>query len=164
MFDLLGDLKMRCAVWRFRARLNKSRDMQFGQSSEKVKNEKTKDDDGVDSVGIPTDGSKLNSGGAKAQPEANKPKPRGMLGRQAVEIPAHLPRNKFTISPSTGSVCECGCGMALIGEQTIERLTYKPAEVRVIEERYPKYVCRNCDRLVQAPVPNPRESCGRLCG
>ncbi|WP_227270044.1 IS66 family transposase [Roseobacter weihaiensis] len=40
-----------------------------------------------------------------------------------------------------------------IGEQIIERLTYKPAEVRVIEEHYLKYTCRTCDRFVQAPVP-----------
>lgn len=138
---------------RLRAQLNKSQDMQFGQSSEKVSNRKKKDDDSVASVEMPPDESLPNSGRAEALPEANKPKPRGMLGRQAVEIPKHLPREAHVIAPPNGSVCECGCGMRLIGEQTIERLTYKPAEVCVIEERYPKYICRNCDRLIQAPVP-----------
>ena len=52
-----------------------------------------------------------------------------------------------------GAVCDCGCGMVRIGEQTIERLTYLSAQLRVIEERYPKYVCRDCDKIVQAPVP-----------
>lgn len=138
---------------RLRAQLNKSQDMQFGQSSEKVSNGKKTDGDGAASVEVPPDEPMPNSGGAEAQPPANKPKPRGMLGRQTVEIPPHLPRETHVITPPNGSVCECGCGMRLIGEQTIERLTYKPAEVRVIEERYPKYVCQNCDRFVQAPVP-----------
>ncbi len=43
--------------------------------------------------------------------------------------------------------------MRQFGEQTIERLTFKPAEVRAIQERYPQYVCDDCDRVVQAPVP-----------
>ncbi len=138
---------------RLRAQLSKSQDMQFGQSSEKVKNEREEIADGTGPIDAPPIGSRPSSAAGDAQPAAPSRKPRGMRGRQVVDIPAHLPRDVHVISPPNGSVCDCGCNMAQIGEQTIERLTYKPAEVRVIEERYPKYVCRNCDRLVQAPVP-----------
>ncbi|SMX46103.1 Transposase IS66 family protein [Actibacterium lipolyticum] len=139
-----------------RAQLNKSQDMQFGQSSEKIPKKRKKkkgDDDDTGIGGTSPDGGNPNAGGDEAKPETGKPKPRGMLGRQAITIPANIPRDKATISPPNGSICQCGCGMVQIGEQTIERLTYVPAQLRVIEERYPKYVCRDCDKIVQAPVP-----------
>ena len=117
--------------------LGKSQDMQFGQSSEQSKRRKKKgnDDDDCPVVGSP-DGDPPQHGGAEAKStEDGKPKPRGKLGRQAVDIPAHLPRDIRVIEPEKGVACNCGCSMHLIGEQTIERLTFKPAEVRVIEER-----------------------------
>jgi transposase len=137
-----------------RAQLNKSQDMQFGRSSEKPpKKRKKKGDADDDSTGVKSGNDSLSLGGAAAQPEPEKPKPRGMLGKQAITIPENIPRDPVTIEPSTGSVCGCGCDMIQFGEQTIERLTYVPAQLRVIEETYPKFVCRHCDKLVQAPVP-----------
>lgn len=138
-----------------RAQLNKSQDMQFGPSSEKPpkKRKKKKGDDDAGTFGASPDDDNPNTGGAAAEPEVDKPKPRGLLGKQRITIPENIPRDTTTISPPNGAVCDCGCGMVRIGEQTIERLTFVPAQLRVIEERYPKYVCRDCDKIVQAPVP-----------
>lgn len=137
-----------------RAQLNKSQDMQFGQSSEKAQNGRKKmGDEEAEPIGAPPNDDSSNRDGAAGQPETDKPKPRGMLGRQVVNIPKHIPRDQETISPPNGSICDCGCGMVRLGEQTIERLTYMPAQVRVIVETYPKFVCRNCNRFVQAAVP-----------
>ena len=137
-----------------RAQLNKSQDMQFGQSSEKVpKKRKKKVDGDADPMGVEPNCDNPNSGGSEGQAKTDEPKPRGMLGRQAITIPDHIPRDETPISPPNGSVFQCGCGMAQIGEETIERLTYVPAQLRVIKEQSPKYVCRNCDKFVQAPVP-----------
>ncbi|MEP5383316.1 MAG: hypothetical protein ABJQ23_07885, partial [Shimia thalassica] len=88
----LSTVKMKLKVMKadnrlLRAQLNKSQDMQFGQSSEKLPKkpkEKKGDDDDTGSVGASPDGSDPNTGGAEAKPEADKPKPRGMLGRQAI--------------------------------------------------------------------------------
>jgi|GEM_PF-6399622 len=43
--------------------------------------------------------------------------------------------------------------MRPLSEHVIERLTFIPAQLRVIEEHYPKYACRACDKFVQAPIP-----------
>jgi transposase len=99
------------------------------------------------------DGGNPNTRGTAAGLEADKPKPRGLLGKQRITIPENIPRDTTTIALPNGAVCDCGCGMVRIGEQTIERLTYVPAQLRVIEERYLKYVCRDCDKIVQATVP-----------
>ena len=140
---------------RLRAQLGKSQDMQFGQKSERSKRRKGKDDDDSRSpVGGSPNNNPPQEGGAAAQTsEDDKPKPRGKTGRQAVEIPDFVPRDVHIIEPENGVVCGCGCGMRLMGEQTITRLTFEPAKLKAIEESYPKYVCRACDRLVQAPVP-----------
>jgi transposase len=50
--------------------------------------------------------------------------------------------------------CPC-CGKALhrIGEDTSERLDIVPAQFRVLVVRRPKYACRACENMVQAPAP-----------
>lgn len=136
-----------------RARLYKLGDMQFGQSSEKGSSKRKKKGDTAGSIAPDPDGGKPNSDGAAATQKEDKPKPRGKQGRQAIEIPDYLPFEERTNEPESGAVCECGCGMRYMGQQEIKRLSYKPAELRVIKERYSKYVCRTCDRFVQAPVP-----------
>lgn len=139
---------------RLRAQLSKSQDMQFGQSSERSGRKKKNDSEGEGGPTAPDpNGDQPNSGRVPATEAESKPKPRGMLGKQAVEIPPHIPRDPKVIRPEHGAKCSCGCTMRQFGEQTIERLTFKPAEVRAIQERYPQYVCDDCDRVVQAPVP-----------
>jgi transposase len=51
-------------------------------------------------------------------------------------------------------VCAC-CGGALhlIGESVSETLDWIPAQLRVIRTTRPKYVCRACETVVQAPAP-----------
>ncbi|WP_170166971.1 IS66 family transposase [Paracoccus methylarcula] len=60
----------------------------------------------------------------------------------------------IVIEPDPSQFCSCGCKTVRMGEQIIEKLAHKPAEIYVIEERYPKYTCRNCDRFVQAQTPD----------
>ncbi|MDA5555139.1 IS66 family transposase zinc-finger binding domain-containing protein [Shimia sp. MMG029] len=137
-----------------RAKLNKLQDMQFGQKSEKGSQATEQKQ--------PTD-AQADKDAPGTEPEADAPKPdaskttgtkpRGQRGRQKISIPANVPRDIRFIEPETGSICGCGCNMRPFGEQIIERLTFVPAQLRVIEEHYPKYVCRTCDKFVQAPVP-----------
>ncbi|GLQ25200.1 IS66 family transposase [Sulfitobacter pacificus] len=142
-----------------RAKLNKLTDMQFGQSSEKGagSSQKKGGEQEPNAGGGNNEGGRGDSGG-KTDDDAEPPKkPRGMKGKQAVVIPNYLSReDPRVIEPETGEICSCGCQMRPMGEQIIERLTFRPAQVRVIKEIYPKYVCRTCDRFVQAKVP-PRE-------
>ncbi|UWQ79079.1 IS66 family transposase [Leisingera sp. S132] len=137
-----------------RAQLSKLQDMQFGQKSEKLPGNRKTGGKAAPANSASCFQAGMADGNAEiAQTEDVKPKPRGMLGRQAIEFPSHLPKDIRIVEPSDGAVCNCGCGMRLLGEQVIKRLTYKPAEIRVIEEHYPKYVCHVCDRFKQAPVP-----------
>jgi transposase len=68
-------------------------------------------------------------------------------------LPDHLPRKdvRFDIDDMT---CAC-CGGALhvMGESVSEMLDWIPAQLRVIRTTRPKYACRTCETVVQAPAP-----------
>lgn len=86
------------------------------------------------------------------QPVLAKAKPRGKRGKQKAVIPGRLRREAQIFEPAPDQYCACGCTTVRMGEQVIEKLAHKPAELYVLEEIYPKYTCRNCDRFVQAKV------------
>lgn len=71
--------------------------------------------------------------------------------RQA--LPDHLSREDMTFDVE-GGVCPC-CGGALhpIGESVSEMLDFVPARLRVLRIRRPKYGCRSCGTIHQAPAP-----------
>lgn len=149
----VADTNMR----RLKAQNSKFRQMLFGASSEKSDRNDDKPD--ASDGGAPDPAPKPNQpkDGGEFETPSHSPKPRGKLGRQKVDIPPHLPRELRVIEPEHGAPCDCGCEFRKVGEQIIERLTYRPAEVRVIEEHYPKYACRYCGKFSQARVP--RQAC-----
>jgi transposase len=68
-------------------------------------------------------------------------------------LPDHLPREDVSIDIDE-RVCPC-CGGALhvIGETVSEMLDFVPARLRVLRIRRPKYGCRACGTIHQAPAP-----------
>ncbi|MFP4897561.1 IS66 family transposase, partial [Paraburkholderia sp. EG304] len=52
-----------------------------------------------------------------------------------------------------GTVCQCGCERVRIGEDISEKLDYTPGVFTVERHIRGKWVCRNCETLIQAPVP-----------
>lgn len=68
-------------------------------------------------------------------------------------LPDHLPRQEVRLDIES-EVCAC-CGGALhaIGESQAEMLDWVPAQLRVIRITRPKYACRLCESVVQAPAP-----------
>jgi transposase len=68
-------------------------------------------------------------------------------------LPEHLPRRDVTHDVD-GTACPC-CGGALhaIGETVSEMLDWVPASLRVLRIRRPKYGCRKCGNIQQAPAP-----------
>src|SRR4051812_8571963 len=68
-------------------------------------------------------------------------------------LPAPLPRIE-TIIDIEDPACPC-CRNLLhrIGEDVSERLDIVPAQLRVLVVRRPKYACRACEAVVQAPAP-----------
>jgi len=68
-------------------------------------------------------------------------------------LPAHLPREEVVLG--TGGEACGGCGGALhsIGESVSEMLDWVPAQLRVVRIRRPKFACRACGTVTQAPAP-----------
>jgi len=68
-------------------------------------------------------------------------------------LPDHLPREDVLLDIGD-AVCAC-CGGALhaMGESVSEMLDWVPAQLRVIRITRPKYACRVCETVAQAPAP-----------
>ena len=70
-------------------------------------------------------------------------------------LPDHLPREDVVAQPSSGT-CACpDCGGALrkLGDDSAEQLDVAPVQWRVVRTIRPKYSCRVCEKIVQAPAP-----------
>ena len=67
------------------------------------------------------------------------------------KLPAHLPRREIRHEPED-TTCGCGQAMKRIGEDVAEKLDYQPGVFTVERHVRGKWVCRCCEKLVQAPV------------
>ncbi len=67
-------------------------------------------------------------------------------------LPQQLPRTVIRHEPDS-TVCRCGCQMLRIGEDISEKLDYQPGTFSVEQHVRGKWACRQCETLVQAPVP-----------
>ena len=71
-------------------------------------------------------------------------------------LPAHLPREEIAHLPASGD-CVCpACGGALrrLGEDADETLDIEPVVFKVARHIRPKFSCRACEKIVQAPAPD----------
>lgn len=78
-------------------------------------------------------------------------------------LPDHLPRTERRIEPDAGS-CTCpACGGTLrpLSEDHDEMLDVAPVQWRVVRTIRPKYSCRSCEKVVQAPAPAKAIARGR---
>lgn len=66
-------------------------------------------------------------------------------------LPPNLPRKEIVHEPES-TVCRCGCQLQRIGEDVAEKLDYQPGVFTVERHVRGKWVCRQCETLVQAPV------------
>lgn len=67
------------------------------------------------------------------------------------KLPAHLPRRDVRHEPEN-TTCSCGQALQRIGEDVAEKLDYQPGVFTVERHIRGKWVCKCCERLVQAPV------------
>src|SRR5262249_49762497 len=79
------------------------------------------------------------------------------IGSQATAhrqgLPDHLPREDIAIDIDERVCPCCGGGLHVIGETVSEMLDFVPARLRVLRVRRPKYGCRACGTIHQAPAP-----------
>jgi len=91
---------------------------------------------------------------AAVGPEQRRVKKREHAGRNA--LPSHLPREEIVHLPSGGG-CACpACGGQLrrLGQDADEVLDLDPVVYKVIRHVRPKFSCRVCETIVQAPAPD----------
>ena len=89
---------------------------------------------------------------AQAEQVSSPKKTQPPVKRSRKALPDHLPREEKRIEPSQCDCPDCGQGMTLIGQDESELLDVVPAQYRVIKVVRPKYGCKACNRLTQAPA------------
>ncbi|KPY88993.1 Transposase orf3 [Pseudomonas syringae pv. tagetis] len=67
-------------------------------------------------------------------------------------LPAEFPRTLIHHEPDN-THCPCGCALKRIGEDVSEKLDYTPGIFTVERHVRGKWVCDDCETLIQAPVP-----------
>ncbi len=67
-------------------------------------------------------------------------------------LPPELPRTEVHHEPDS-TVCKCGCQLKRIGEDVSEKLNHHPGTFSVERHIRGKWVCDECETLIQAPVP-----------
>lgn len=91
----------------------------------------------------------------EAELEILAPKPAQVAVRQQPKrtaLPAEFPRTLINHDPEN-TQCQCGCALKRIGEDVSEKLDYTPGVFRVERHIRGKWVCDDCETLIQAPVP-----------
>ncbi|EPZ6086164.1 IS66 family transposase [Pseudomonas aeruginosa] len=67
-------------------------------------------------------------------------------------LPPQFPRTVIRHEPEN-TLCACGCQLQRIGEDVSEKLDYTPGVFTVEQHVRGKWACRQCETLIQAPVP-----------
>ena len=79
------------------------------------------------------------------------PAPRVKEQPKRQPLPTNLPRVDIHHEPDA-TTCACGCQLKRIGEDVAEKLDYQPGVFRVQRHIRGKWVCAQCQTLIQAPV------------
>ena len=67
-------------------------------------------------------------------------------------LPPQFPRTVIHHEPES-TQCSCGCQLQRVGEDVSEKLDYTPGVFTVEQHLLGKWACRQCETLIQAPVP-----------
>ena len=127
-----------------RVQLARLRRMQFGASSEKLRQE-------IEQLELALE--ELEAAVPVAQVSTVAPRPERPSPVRS--LPDHLPREDVVAEPSSGTcTCpDCGGSLRKLGDDSAEQLDVAPVQWRVVRTIRPKYSCRSCDKIVQAPAP-----------
>ncbi len=138
--------------------LARLRRMQFGRSSEKLTRS-------IAQLELALEDLEVAAGEqAAAQPEAaGAPPVPARRQPKRTPLPATLPREEHIHEPQGGSSScpQCGGALRRMGDDRSQVLDYVPGHFKVIEHVRPKFSCRACEAITQAPAALPIER-GRL--
>ena len=91
----------------------------------------------------------------EAELEILAPKSASTRARQKPKrtaLPDEFPRTLIHHEPEN-TLCTCGCALKRFGEDISEKLDYTPGVFSVERHVRGKWVCNDCETLIQAPVP-----------
>ena len=138
-------------IEKLRFQIARLRRMQFGRSSERITRQ-------IEQLELQLEeletGEAEESACAEADDAAAPIPVRAKPKRKP--LPDHLPRQEVVHQPAGDAACicpACGGGMARLGEDVTEVLDYVPGHFQVIRHVRPKFACRACDAITQAPAP-----------
>jgi transposase len=133
----------------FKLVIEKLRRMIFGAKSEKVIVQ-------VEQFELQLEDAETEQAAAeeKFEAPAAEAKPQPQSRPSCKPLPAHLPREVVTHMPEQNCCPDCGGQLRNFGEDVAEMLEYIPANFKVIRHVRPKFACRQCERVVEAPAPS----------
>ena len=138
-------------IEKLKFQIAKLRRMQFGRSSERISRQ-------IEQLELQLE--ELETGEAQdisqAEAEGRQAAIRQRVKPKRKPLPDHLPRQEIIHEPEAAASCtcpDCGAGMARLGEDVTEVLDYVPGRFQVIRHVRPKYACKACDAITQAPAP-----------
>lgn len=137
-------------IERIKLQLAMLRRQRYGQSSERL-------DHDIEQLEMQLEDLETDCGEQVAAGPADPPvdsKPRRQPSSRK-PLPAHLPREVVVHEPEIACVCgSCDpARLARIGDSTTEVLEKIPARLKIIQHVRPKYACRLCEKVFQAPAP-----------
>jgi transposase len=142
--ELAGSLAM---VERLRVQLARLRRMRFGRSSEKLEAALAQLELALED---------LETGMPPTRPDAvegDRPAVAGKRTPLRRPLPEHLPREP--VEHRTACACpRCGGGLRRLGEDVTEVLDWVPGSFKVTRHIRPKFSCRDCETITQAPAPS----------
>ena len=134
-------------IEKLKAQLARLRRLTFGRSSEKL-------DRQIEQLELLLGDLEEELGEAEQQmsaPAAPEPEARDKPVRRP--LPDHLPRQE--IVHATDCACPaCGGELRRLGEDVSEVLEYQPGRFHVVRHVRPKFSCRRCETIAQAPMPD----------
>jgi transposase len=128
-----------------RLQLAQLRRQSFGQSSEKLSLQ-------IEQLELSLEELEGEATLADIGKTVTQPSPRQPAVRS---LPEHLPREERRIEPACGSCAcpDCGGDLRPLGQDSDEMLDALPVQWRVVRHVRPKYSCRGCEKILQAPAP-----------
>ena len=140
-----GRLNDKQEIERLTLLLAKLQRLLFGQKSEKLVRQ-------IEQLELELEELHIKQGDHSVLPEPVTPPTRTAPVRKP--LPEHLPRDIQEHLPQACCCPDCGGAWQRIGEDVSEVLDYVPASLRVVRHVRPRFSCRQCDRMAQAPAPS----------
>ena len=124
--------------------IEKLKRMVFGQKSEKLLRQ-------IDQLELELE--ELHIGQGEHASKSERKTPGKKKDREQRTFPDTLPRDTEEHLPKDAACPDCGGEWQRLGEDVSEVLEYVPEHYRVVRHVRPRFACKCCERMAQAPAP-----------